>query len=266
MTDPIAAPSISVVVPTHNDGEHLEACLASIYRQSLPATEVIVVDDGTRAAAALAGIVRAMRRFPAARMIRQPAAGPSAARNRGLAACRGEFVAFVDCDDELLPDNLELKHALFAQGPDIVATFGGIVFRESDRSESASAYPPHDGPLDAGRIGYRDGVPGFLWAYLFRTDALRKTGGLDASLRHMEDFDLLIRLGREGGRFVGSPKPVYRQYRRAGSLSRASGLNQARGALAFLGKARRCGYFGAAELARRYARVPYAALKVTLQR
>lgn len=258
--------AISVVVPTHDDGELLEQCLASIAAQSLKPLEVIVVDDGTSAVPALEGIDRAIRRFPDTRLIRQTASGPAGARNRGIAECRGEFIAFVDCDDELLPSNLSVKYALFDVSPRTVATFAGIIFRDAAGSETASVYPPFDGALDPALIGYRNGVPGFLWAYLFRAAELRRTGGLDATLRHMEDFDLLIRLARQGGRFVGCNDPVYRQYRRTESLSRASGLAQARGALTFLKKARRDHYFGFGELARRYARVPYAALKIALNR
>lgn len=261
-----ADPRISVVVPTHDDGELLNHCLASIFAQTPPPFEVIVVDDGTVAPAALRGIDRAMARHPRTRLLRQPASGPSGARNRGVAACTGDFVAFVDCDDELLPDNLARKHALLGSAPQAVASFAGIIFKPAQGGEFRSVYPPRDGWLDPALIGHRGGVPGFLWAYLFRIDALRATGGLDEALRHMEDFDLLARLGRAGGRVVGCNDPLYRQHRRRESLSRASGLAQARGALTFLAKARRNRYFGPVELARRYARVPYAALKIMLRR
>lgn len=261
-----ADPRISVVVPTHDDGELLERCLTSIFAQAPPPLEVIVVDDGTVAPGALRGIDRAMARYPQARLLRRAASGPSGARNCGLAACAGDFVAFVDCDDELLPDNLSRKLALLAACPQAVASYAGIVFRTAHGREFRSVYPPREGVLDPALIGHRGGVPGFLWAYLFRIDALRATGGLDEALRHMEDFDLLARLGRAGGLVVGCNDPVYRQHRRPQSLSRASGIVQARGALAFLAKARRNRYFGTVELARRYARVPYAALKIMLGR
>lgn len=260
------AADISVVVPTHNDGEFLERCLAALAEQTLPPLEVIVVDDGTGLPAALAGIAHALARFPDTRIIRQSAGGPSRARNRGLAACRGRFVAFVDCDDVLLPNGLAVKRALFTANPASIGAFAGIVFAEPDHSETRSRYPAFEGALDPGRIGYRNGVPGFLWAYLFRADALRDVGGLDERLRHMEDFDLLARLARTGGHFVGCNEPIYRQERHGSSLSRRSGLRQARGVLRFLRKARRERYFSRPELMRRYLRVPYAALKIMLAR
>ena len=80
----------------------------------------------------------------------------------------------------------------------------------------------------------------------------------------MEDFDLLARLARGGGTFVGDVAIGYIQHRRLGSLARGSAIRQMRGALRFLGKARRQGYFSRRDLVRRYLRVPVAALKVAM--
>ena len=256
---------ISLVIPTHNDGELLERCLASIAAQTLVPHEVIVVDDGSTAPESLAGIESAMRRFPGTILIRQANSGPSAARNRGLAEATGTFLAFVDADDELLPDNLMVKSALMENAPDVVAAFAGIELVEPDGRIHHSRFRNYRGPLDAGLVGKPDGVPGFLWAYLFRRDSLRAIGGLDENLQIMEDFDALVRLGRTGRAFAGCNRVVYVQHRRLGSLARASAWRQARGALRFLSKARKSRYFSAGELVRRYLWVPYSALKVVIR-
>ena len=255
---------LSTVIPTFNDGELLERCLRSIAKQDV-ATEIIVVDDGSDRPEALAGIARAMVAFPAARLIRTDNRGPSAARNRGLAESGGRWITFVDADDEVAPGGLAARLALAGDDSAVVATYGGVIFVEPDGRRWTSQWMTGRRPLPVDRIGDRDGVPGFLWASLVRADALRALGGLDESLRIMEDFDLLARLGRSGAVVVGGAEPVCIQYRRTGSLARGSARRQAAGALRFLAKAGREGYFSRRQLLRRYLRVPVAAAKIVLR-
>lgn len=261
----VESSDISVIIPTHNDGELLERCLASVAAQRLPPREVIVVDDGTTSSPSLAGIERAQRRFPAVRVIRQAASGPSAARNRGVAEASGTFIAFVDADDELMPDNLAVKRALFDRGEDVVAAFAGIRLIEPDGRTRHFHFSDYSNSLDSDLVGRVTGVPGVLWAYLFRRDAFEAIGGLDENLRIMEDFDALIRLGRGGGIFVGCKQETYIQHRHRNSLTRGSAMRQFRGAMRFLNKARANGYFSYRELIWRYLVAPYSALRLAVR-
>ena len=258
-------PLLSVVVPTFNDGELLERCLRSIMAAAVPSIEVVVVDDGSDRPEALAGIARATALFPDARLVRIGNAGPSAARNRGLAESRGRWVAFVDADDEVAPGGLAARLALAGDDLAVAATYGSVIFVEPDGSRRMSGWMTGRRPLPVDRIGDRDGVPGFLWAYLVRSDVMRALGGMDESLRIMEDFDLLARLGGSGALVVGGAEPACIQHRRPGSLARGSARRQAAGALRFLAKARREGYFSRGQLLRRYLRVPLAAAKIVLR-
>jgi heptose III glucuronosyltransferase len=93
---------LSIIVPIHNASPWLAAMLDSVYSQDCSEREVILVDDGSTDASA--AIINAyFRRHPETRVLRQPNRGVSVARNRGLGAARGEFVAFPDADDLLLP-------------------------------------------------------------------------------------------------------------------------------------------------------------------
>lgn len=258
-------PLISVIIPTYNDGDLLERCLRSVAAQQALSVEVIVVDDGSTRPEALAGIAQATTQFPETRLIRTPNAGPSAARNRGLAESRGTWIAFVDADDELAPDGLVTRLALAEEDPAVTATYGAVTFVEPDGSRWNSGWMTGRFQLPVARIGDRGGVPGFLWAYLLRADALRALGGLDEKLHIMEDFDLLARLGGTQAVVVGGSTVAYVQHRRPGSLARGSARRQAAGALSFLAKARRQGYFSRRDLLRRYLRVPLAAAKVALR-
>lgn len=93
-TDPLAAPLVSVIVPTYNRSALLQQALQSILRQDYPSVQVIVVDDGSGddTAAVVQG-------FPSVEYLRQANAGPSAARNLGQRAARGEYIGFLDADD-----------------------------------------------------------------------------------------------------------------------------------------------------------------------
>ncbi|MCB0791851.1 MAG: glycosyltransferase family 2 protein, partial [Flavobacteriales bacterium] len=106
-------PNVSVVVPCHNAAPWIEATLTSVLAQDWPGLEVIVVDDGSVDDSA----DRVARRFPQVRLLRQANAGVAAARNAGLKAASGDWVAFVDADDHWLPGKLRVQMALLAANP-----------------------------------------------------------------------------------------------------------------------------------------------------
>ena len=111
---------ISIIVPVYKVEEFLPACLDSILAQTLTDWEAILVDDGSpdRSGAICDAYAARDGRFI---VIHQPNAGVSAARNAGLDAARGEFVAFTDSDDRLHPDFLKQLYALMQEGTDLAA-------------------------------------------------------------------------------------------------------------------------------------------------
>lgn len=116
-------PLISVVVPCYNAGPYLRACLASLCAQTLRDLEITVIDDGSTdgSGALLDELAAGDARI---RALHQPNAGVSAARNAGLEASHGDYVAFVDADDTLPPDAFALLYARIAANPslDIVSS------------------------------------------------------------------------------------------------------------------------------------------------
>ena len=116
---------ISVVVPFYNNADHLGQCLASIAAQSHVALEVIMVDDGSTDGSADIARVQAAG-DPRFRLVSVGNGGPGWARNHGVAAATGEFLAFVDADDMLPPDAYATMLAvLTATGSDFVC--GGVL-------------------------------------------------------------------------------------------------------------------------------------------
>ncbi|MEM8760465.1 MAG: glycosyltransferase family A protein [Pseudomonadota bacterium] len=190
-------PLISVVVPTFNDGHHLGEALASITAQARDDIEVVIVDDGSDTAVD-ATIAAAL---PRACVITQANAGPSGARNRGIRASNGEFVAFLDADDLWEPNALSRLVKGFADAPaaDIVH---GHVRRF------------HDGEVGRQKLGPI--YCGFnVGSLMVRREVLTAAGLFDESLRRSEDVDLIIRLRDAGARRVVIPDLIL-NYRAAG--------------------------------------------------
>ncbi|WP_298269707.1 glycosyltransferase family A protein [Geobacter sp.] len=107
-------PSISVVIPLFNKADFVEEAIASVQKQSLPAAEIIVIDDGSTDGSA-ACVERLA--VPQLRLIRQRNAGVASARNCGIQEAKGDIVAFLDADDRYLPGFIAAIHGLAADFP-----------------------------------------------------------------------------------------------------------------------------------------------------
>lgn len=111
---------LSIIMPVYNAGKYLEKSINSILNQTFTDWELICVDDGSTDDSA--GILRQYAAGdPRIRIISQPNRGQGAARNRAMAAVKGEYIGFVDADDSVLPDMYEkLTDSAACHGSDIV--------------------------------------------------------------------------------------------------------------------------------------------------
>jgi|SRR5215204_1681028 len=107
-------PVVSVIIPVHNGAQYLRAALDSVFAQTYSPFEVIVVDDGSVDESSVIA-----QSFHDARFIHQANQGVAAARNHGIDAARGEFLAFLDQDDLWTPDKLKLQMAHLQDHPEI---------------------------------------------------------------------------------------------------------------------------------------------------
>ncbi|QOC23805.1 glycosyltransferase family 2 protein [Wenzhouxiangella sp. AB-CW3] len=96
---------VSVITPAHNAADVVERVVESVARQSFAALEHIVIDDGS-ADDTLEMLRSLQARFGALQVISQPKRGAAQARNAGIEVARGRYIAFLDADDEWLPDKL----------------------------------------------------------------------------------------------------------------------------------------------------------------
>ncbi|GAB3460126.1 hypothetical protein GCM10027321_19230 [Massilia terrae] len=122
-TNSPAHPVLSIIVPAYDAQDFIEPCLKAIVAQMGPAHELLVIDDGSRdATAAIADAMAQRHPQHAIRVVRQANQGVSGARNTGLQQARGDYIAFVDADDLLLPGSLAaLGSAIAEHQPDVIA-------------------------------------------------------------------------------------------------------------------------------------------------
>ena len=98
-------PTVSAIIPTHNRSQTVLRALRSVYAQRILINEVIVIDDGSSDDT----VARIQAEFPGVILICQTQHGVSHARNRGIDAAQGEWLAFLDSDDEWLPIKVETQ-------------------------------------------------------------------------------------------------------------------------------------------------------------
>jgi glycosyltransferase involved in cell wall biosynthesis len=204
----LTIPLVSVVIPCFNQARFLADAIDSVAAQSYAPIETIVVDDGSTDH--IDAVVAAK---PSVIRIRQANQGLSAARNRGLAACQGDLVIFLDADDRLLPDAVELGVRLFTEDPSL-----GFVAGYSRYMNEAGVAQPTEQPVREGADGYlallrRNSIrnPAMV---MFRRDAVREAEGFNPQVNACADYDMYLRISREHP--VRFHDRVVAEYRRHG--------------------------------------------------
>jgi glycosyltransferase involved in cell wall biosynthesis len=181
---------ISVVLPVCNGERFLAEALLALRRQSLPAAEVIAVDDGSTD-----GSAAVLAAFPEVRVVRQPNAGCAVARNRGVALATHETMAFLDQDDVWHPQRLERSAAVLASDPAI----GFVVcatenFLTPGLDEAPNWLDPR--MLDVPQHGFA------TCALIVRRATLDVVGPFDPSQVPIDDSEWLVRALDLGIRYV----------------------------------------------------------------
>lgn len=199
---------VSIVIPCYGQAHFLPDAINSALAQTYKHVEVIVVDDGSPDnTAEVAG------EFQSIQLIRQQNQGLSAARNAGYRACRGDFVAFLDADDVLLPAAIEHGLAEFKRHPEASFVAGAHVRVNVDREPISEPVVPKVGKADYATF-LRCNPIGMHGTVLFRRFALEQAGGFDVQATACEDYDLYLRISREGDVYLYPH--VIAEYRRHG--------------------------------------------------
>ena len=167
------SPTISVIIPVYNGEAFLAEAIGSVLAQTQPATEVLVVDDGSTD-----GSIKVAEGFgERVRLLRQANQGASAARNHGIRAARGELLAFLDADDRFVPEALALQLQRIRKYPE-----AGIVLGQfQDYAGAAPVGPAHEQLFTS------------FGCALIRRSVFAIVGPLREELRLAEDWDWFTR-------------------------------------------------------------------------
>ena len=201
-------PVVSVVIPTYNRVNYVLQTLDSVFAQTFTDFEIIVVNDGS--SDDTAARLRPLAETGRIRYLEQPNAGHAAARNRGLAEVRGEFVAFLD-DDDLWPlDKLAWQVAILREEPGVDVVYGQRTIMDGDGEPHPGEHAPE------GEVLAQFASQGWIQSpgqVLIRRTALTRTGGFDPAFWGTEDWDLWLRLARSSRfRYRARPALIYRRH------------------------------------------------------
>lgn len=217
-----AVVSATIVITTRNRGEMAGEALRSALGQTVVSIEVIVVDDGSEPPFELS------EQDPRVSLTRLPVSrGVCVARNAGLARASGEWVTFLDDDDLLLPDMLEvsLRAASLTLLPPPVAVLSGLETVRPDGTTESVRLPVS---LPKGRDYFLDGAPATVGnTLLIPREVLVRIGGFDEELRSAEHSELLLRVNGACS-IVGLPVITYRIRRHHGEHLHSDALARAR--------------------------------------
>jgi GT2 family glycosyltransferase len=187
-------PLVSVILPTHNRVGFIERAVASVLAQSEQDFELIIVDDAS--SDATPDLLRRLATDdPRIRILHnaQPKGG-GGARNTGIEASSGKWIAFLDDDDEWMPTKLARQLAQLADDADAVAC--GCSFEQHFPSRRARVFRvPENVTLP--QI-LRENVLGGASVCMCSRELLLRIGGFDPQLRSAQDYDLWIRLRQQG--------------------------------------------------------------------
>lgn len=186
-------PAVSAIIPVHDGRDLLARALRSVLGQSRPPDEIIVVDDGSQdGSGALA------RAFAGVTCLELPHQGQAAALNHGVAAARGEYLAFLDCDDEWLPDKLARQLARFDADGSLEAVFGHAQQIVDMRGHAVGAPASFVARLPS--------------AMLIRRAALARVGPFNPGLRLGMVIEWYTRARDAGLREAVVPEVAYRRH------------------------------------------------------
>lgn len=207
---------VSVVMPVHNGMPYLKEAVLSILDQTLPAFELIVVDDGSTDAT-LQVLEELQRADPRIHIVRQAKCGIVAALNRGVAEAKGEYVARMDADDIAMPNRLARQEEFLRGHPECVAVGSRTLSIDPDGIPICIEFRAieHEA-IDARHL---KGICSMAHpSVMFRKNAFLRVGCYRNGFVTAQDLDLWLRMA-ETGRLANLPEVLLKYRIRPGSHS-----------------------------------------------
>lgn len=224
-------PVISVIVPVYQAEAFLHTCVSSVLGQTFRDLELILVDDGsTDGSGALCD--QAAREDDRVRVIHKENGGVSRARNDGISAAQGEYIAFCDADDSFQPELLETLYAALTQAGADTAGCGHRLLWPDGRTEDcagvlpAGVYGPSElregivKPLLGQRLDFGQGVlNGFIFRFLFRREIIQHNH-IEFEGAYLEDELFLMEYFLHAQKLAMVDKPLYLYLQNPASVTR----------------------------------------------
>jgi len=193
---------VSVIIPTYNRAATISRAVESVLQQSYHNFEIIVVDDGSTDSTH-----EVLSRFNGRiKVIQQPNAGPSSARNRGIRAASGSVLTFLDSDDVWLPEKVEQQVRLLTLGGEkmVCCVSNAIVIDEAGTQRTSFQNAGLSISVESGH--WKNPCEVLMTRFVLfnqvaavRREAIDRIGGFKEDLRLLEDYDLAMRLSALGG-------------------------------------------------------------------
>jgi glycosyltransferase involved in cell wall biosynthesis len=215
--DQTKPPLVSVIVPAYNVADYIGDALNSVLAQTFTDYEIIVINDGSPDTEALEKVLAPyLSRIV---YLKQENGGVSAARNTGIKAARGSLIAFLDGDDTWLPHYLEVQVPRIQADPTIDVLYPNVIMfgDSSEAGEEFMTICPSNGEVTFERLLLQE--CNVSNCSIAKRETILRAGLFDESLRSVEDFDLWLRVIKQGGRIAYHRDVLARYRRRQGSLT-----------------------------------------------
>jgi len=194
-------PDVSVIIPVHRGSQYIAQALTSVFAQRFTAYEIIVVNDGSPETEQ---VERELHPYAQQiTYIKQENGGPSSARNAGILQAKGEYVAFLDCDDAWHPSYLGEQLALLRADPelDLIYCDALLIGTSPDAGKTVMEINPSRGAVTLESLLKLD-CSVITSCTVVRRQCLLDVGLFDEDRRCCEDYDMWVRIADRGGRMA----------------------------------------------------------------
>lgn len=209
-------PLVSVIIPCYRQAHYLAEAIESVIAQTYPHVEVVVIDDGSPDNA-----TEVAARYPGVRCISQPNRGVSEARNLGIRMSNGSFLIFLDADDRLRPEAIEIGLDCFTRHPEVAFVSGRLRFIGADGG-TLHERQGHTVDREHYAAMLRRNYISAPCAAICRRGVFESVKGFNPSLSVVADYDFYLRVLRQFPAWADDREVA--EYRRHGlGLSTHSG-------------------------------------------